>query len=56
MSLVELRDVSFGWRPGQPLLQIPGFDVEAGVKTILVPQADHHLIDKRIPEPRHLYQ
>lgn len=35
MSLVELRDVSFGWRPGQPLLQIPRFDVEAGERVFI---------------------
>jgi len=35
VSLVELRDVSFGWRPGQPLLQIPRFDVEAGERVFI---------------------
>lgn len=35
MSLVELRDVSFGWRTGQPLLQIPAFDVAAGERVFI---------------------
>ena len=35
MSLVELRDVSFGWRTGQPLLQIDSFDVAAGERVFI---------------------
>lgn len=35
MSLVELRDVNFGWRAGQPLLQIAAFDVAAGERVFI---------------------
>ena len=35
MSLVELRDLSFGWRTGQPLLQIAAFDVAAGERVFI---------------------
>ena len=35
MSLVELRDVSFGWRAGPPLLQIAAFDVAAGERVFI---------------------
>ncbi len=35
MSLVELRDLSFGWRTGQPLLEIAAFDVAAGERVFI---------------------
>jgi len=35
VSLVELRDLSFGWRTGQPLLQIAAFDVAAGERVFI---------------------
>jgi putative ABC transport system ATP-binding protein len=35
VSLVELRDLSFGWRTGQPLLEIAAFDVAAGERVFI---------------------
>ena len=35
MSLVELRDLSFGWRTGQPLLARAAFDVAAGERVFI---------------------
>jgi putative ABC transport system ATP-binding protein len=35
MSIVELTDITFGWRPDRPLLQIPAFEVAAGERVFI---------------------